>query len=111
MIITIFSKNRPRAVFCLEPWAEAAADFEGGFFSDVGGKGFAEDGVYSIATITYLCDGGDTYYAFKEADDIEQPVTFGFDYEAVVSYLVTECDHVVPEEYAEPQGRITIIGV
>ena len=78
--------------------------------SDVGGKGFAEDAVYSIATITYLCDGGDTYYAFKEAADIEQPVTFGFDYEAVTSYLITECDHVVPEEYAEPQGRITIIG-
>ncbi|MBR3317172.1 MAG: hypothetical protein IKG21_05070 [Atopobiaceae bacterium] len=64
-----------------------------------------------MATSSYLCAGGDTYYAFKLASDAEQPVTFGFDYEALSSYLVAGCDHEVPEEYKEPQGRITIVGL
>ena len=48
---------------------------------------------------------------FKEASEVEQPVTFAYDYDAVASYLVEACDHVVPDEYAEPQGRITITGL
>ena len=47
----------------------------------------------------------------EEAAEAEAPTAFGFDYEAVVSYLVTECDHTVPKDYAEPQGRITITGL
>lgn len=78
---------------------------------DVGGRGFDESETYSVATISFLCEGGDTYYAFKVASDAEEPVTFGFDYEALSSYLVSACNHVVPEEYAGPQGRITIIGL
>lgn len=79
--------------------------------SDVGGRGFDEAETYSIATSTFLCAGGDTYYVFKEAADAQQPVTFGFDYEALSSYLVVGCDHRVPDIYAEPQGRITIVGL
>lgn len=79
--------------------------------TDVGGKGFDESESYSIAASSFLCAGGDTYYAFKKAVDAEPPVTFGFDYEALASYLVEGCKYTVPEEYAEPQGRITIIGV
>ena len=78
---------------------------------DVGGRGFSLDETYSLAMTDFLCDGGDTYYAFREASEAEQPVTFGYDYEALASYLVEACDHVVPEQYAEPQGRITVIGV
>lgn len=55
-------------------------------------------------------EGGDTYHAFKEAADAQSPVMFSFDYEAITSYLVTACDHTVPDTYAEPQGRITILG-
>lgn len=79
--------------------------------ADVGGRGFDKEATYAIAMTTFLCEGGDTYYAFKEAFDAEQPVTFGFDYEAIVSYLVVACDHAVPDSYAEPQGRITIVGL
>lgn len=79
--------------------------------TDVGGRGFDANATYSIATISFLCSGGDTYYAFKNASDAEQPTTFGFDYEAFTSYLVEGCGHTVPNEYAEPQGRITITGV
>ena len=78
---------------------------------DVGGRGFSLDDTYALAASTFLCAGGDTYYAFKGAAQAEQPVTFGYDYEAFSGYLVEACDHVVPEEYAEPQGRITIVGL
>ncbi len=79
--------------------------------SDVGGRGFDANTTYSIATISFLCDGGDTYYVFKQAADAEKPTTFGFDYEAFTSYLVAACDHTVPDQYAAPQGRITITGL
>lgn len=77
--------------------------------TDVGGRGFDENETYSIATCSFMAMGGDTYYAFKDASDALSPVVFGFDYEAVASYLVVACDHKVPDEYAEAQGRITII--
>lgn len=76
---------------------------------DVGGRGFSEDETYSIATNSFIAEGGDTYHAFKDASDVEAPVTFGFDYEALTSYLVESCDHAVPEQYAEPQGRIIVV--
>ncbi len=60
---------------------------------------------------SFLYSGGDTYYVFKQASQAEPPITFGFDYEALTSYLVTACDHVVPDQYAKPQGRITITGL
>ncbi len=78
---------------------------------DVGGKGFDEAAVYTIASTDFICDGGDTYYCFKEAAETGDPVTLGFDYEALSSYLVSGCDHAVPEQYANPQGRITIVGL
>lgn len=78
---------------------------------DVNGKGFSEDATYSIATSNYLCIGGDTYHAFKDASDVKEPTTFGFDYEAFVSFLVEGCDHTVPNDYAEPHGYITITGL
>ena len=79
--------------------------------TDVAGRGFDEKATYSIATSSFICEGGDTYHAFKDAYDAETPVPFGFDYEAFTSYLVEGCNHEVPAEYAEPQGRITITGL
>jgi len=78
---------------------------------DVGGRGWDPDETYSIATNDFICQGGDTYYRFKEAADAETPITCDFDYEALASYLIVACDHEVPEVYAAPQGRITIVGV
>ena len=77
--------------------------------SDVGGKGFNENETYSIATNSFICEGGDSYHAFKEASEAQDPVEFGFDYEALSSYLVVGCDHVVPDRYSNAQDRITII--
>ena len=78
---------------------------------DVGGRGFNESETYSIATSSFICAGGDTYYAFKEAYDAELPTVFGFDYEALSSYLAVACDHEVPPDYENPQGRMTITGL
>lgn len=78
---------------------------------DVGGSEFDEGETYTIAMSNFLCEGGDTYYAFKAAADAEAPQTFGFDFEAITSYLVEGCDHEVPAEYEAPQGRITIVGI
>lgn len=76
--------------------------------TDVGGRGFDANATYTIATISFLASGGDTYYAFKAASDAKTPTAFGFDYEAIVSYLTVACNHEVPDQYATPQGRITI---
>lgn len=76
---------------------------------EVGGREFEEGATYEIATNSFLSAGGDSYYVFKVAADAKQPATFGFDYDAVVSYLVEGCDHTVPDDYAESQGRITIL--
>ncbi|MBR2682545.1 MAG: bifunctional metallophosphatase/5'-nucleotidase [Atopobiaceae bacterium] len=78
---------------------------------DVGGREFDEGETYTIAMSNFLCEGGDTYYAFKAAADAEAPQTFGFDFEAITSYLVEGCDHEVPAEYEAAQDRITIVGV
>lgn len=75
----------------------------------VGGHAWAADERYSLAVSDFLCEGGDTYYAFRQAADAEMPVTCDFDYEALSSYLVVACDHEVPDAYSESQGRIRII--
>ena len=75
----------------------------------VGDRAWAADDVYSIATTEFLSQGGDTYYAFKQAADAEDRIMCDFDYEVFTGYLAGPCDHEVPETYAEPQGRITII--
>ena len=79
--------------------------------TDVAGRGFDEGETYTLAASSFLCEGGDTYYAFKAAAEAERPVTFGFDYEALVGYLVEGCGHEVPAQYEGPQGRITITGL
>ncbi len=78
--------------------------------AEVGGQPFDVEATYSIVTSDFLAAGGDTYHAFKDASEAKQPTVLGFDYEALASYLVEGCDHAVPDEYAEPQGRITVVG-
>ena len=78
--------------------------------ADVGGRGFDEGETYTVATNDFVSSGGDAFYAFREAAEAEEPLIYGFDYEAMASYLVEGCDHVVPDTYAEAQDRITIVG-
>ena len=75
----------------------------------VGGKPWEADARYLLATSDFLCQGGNTYYAFKRAADTEIPAVCDFDYEALSGFLTVACDHEVPNVYSEPQGRIRIV--
>ena len=78
--------------------------------TDVNGKGFDLDATYVIAVSAFIASGGDTYYAFAEAGDQTQEYIGYVDYQAFQYYLEDELGGTVPDSYAEPQGRITVIG-
>ena len=72
----------------------------------VGGKDFDPAATYTIATNDFMAAGGDTYYAFAAASsqfDTGLPLD-----EVLMDYITTELKGVVGEQYAQPQGRITI---
>ena len=74
----------------------------------VGGEPFDKDALYTIATNDFIGAGGDTYYAFKYAY-----ATAGYDTgvaleDALVNYVQQELGGVVGQQYAQPQGRITV---
>ena len=77
--------------------------------NSVGGRAWAAEETYTLAVSDFLCQGGDTYYALKQAADAAAPTPCDFDYEAFTGYLTVACDHEVPDRYAQPQGRIKII--
>lgn len=74
----------------------------------VGGKAFNPKTTYTIATNDFMAAGGDTYYAFKAASvnyDLGIPMD-----EVVMDYIKEYLDgKVTYENYAYPEGRITII--
>jgi len=76
---------------------------------EINGKEFDPTATYAVVTNNFCGSGGDTYYAFRRAYDAGK----GFDTsipmdEAVVNYINYELGGVIPEKYAEPQGRIII---
>ena len=77
--------------------------------TDVGGKGFDLDATYKLATINFIATGGDTYAVFAGLANSLESTGYLF-YQAVQHYLEDECAGVVPETYAQPQGRITVVG-
>lgn len=59
-----------------------------------------------MVTNNFCAAGGDTYYAFAAASsqfDTGLPLD-----EVLMDYITTELKGVVGEQYAQPQGRITI---
>jgi 5'-nucleotidase/UDP-sugar diphosphatase len=76
--------------------------------SDVGGKGFSTDALYAIATNDFVAEGGDTYYAFKQAASDRGTVSGNFDYEAFQSFITDSLKGTVADPYSQPQGRIVI---
>ena len=78
--------------------------------SEVNGKDFDEKAVYTLAASDFITTGGDTYYCFAEAAAKSGVETAGYTpYQAMRYYLEDECGGVVPDRYAEPQGRVTVI--
>ena len=72
----------------------------------INGKDFDPDADYVVVTNDFLAAGGDTYYAFSVANNIDTGKLMD---EAVVEYITEELGGVVTaEQYGEPQGRITV---
>lgn len=70
------------------------------------GKAFDPNKTYAVVTNNFCAAGGDTYYAFAAASsqfDTGLPLD-----EVLMDYITTELKGVVGEQYAQPQGRITI---
>ena len=75
--------------------------------NSINGKDFDPSKTYAVVTNNFLASGGDTYYAFAAASaqfDTGLPLD-----EVLMDYITTELEGVVGEQYAQPQGRITVI--
>ena len=77
---------------------------------EVNGKPFDPNATYAVITNNFCAAGGDTYYSFKRAYDAGK----GFDTgivldEALVNYISDKLGGTIGADYAEPQGRITIV--
>ena len=77
--------------------------------TEVGGKAFDPEAVYTIATIDFVASGGDTYYCFAQAGAKTKTYVGYLDFDALANYMKTGLEGTIPEIYAEPQGRITVI--
>ncbi len=72
----------------------------------VGGKAWKADEEYTIAVNNFMAAGGDTFYVLKEGSFSYD--TEIVDSEALIDYFVNGLGGVIGDEYAAPQGRITI---
>ena len=72
----------------------------------VGGKAWKADENYTIAVNNFMAAGGDTYYVLKEGSFVYD--TEVVDADALIDYFVNGLGGVIGDEYAAPQGRITI---
>ncbi|MGI6687908.1 MAG: bifunctional metallophosphatase/5'-nucleotidase [Christensenellales bacterium] len=75
----------------------------------VGGQPFDLEGLYLIATNDFTAAGGDTYYAFRYPNATSGYKTGVALEDALVRYVTTVLGGVVGQDYANPQGRITVI--
>ena len=74
----------------------------------VAGEAIDPEATYTVASHNYMLkDGGDGFNMFR-GDKVIVDETMA-DNEVLTSYIVDELDGVIPESYAEPQGRITIL--
>lgn len=71
----------------------------------VGDKAFDAKATYHIAVNNFMADGGDTYYVFTQASNVID--TGIVDAEVLISF-VKSLGGVIGEQYAKPQGNITI---
>jgi len=73
---------------------------------EINGQPFNKKDTYAVITNIFCSDGGDTYYVFGQCEtkfDTGMPQD-----EAVVNYIENVLGGVIGEDYAQPQGRITV---
>ena len=75
--------------------------------NEVNGKPFDPEATYAVITNNFCAAGGDTYYAFASATD-QFDTGLPLD-EVLMQYISEVLGGVIGEQYAEPQGRITVI--
>ena len=74
---------------------------------NINGKPFDPAKTYAVITNNFLAVGGDTYYAFAATEDqFDTGITLD---EALMAYITEALGGVIGQEYAAPQGRITIL--
>lgn len=76
--------------------------------NSVNGQPFDSKATYAVITNNFCAAGGDTYYAFASATE-QFDTGIPLD-EALMAYITEELNGVVGEAYAEPEGRITVVG-
>ena len=70
----------------------------------VDGKDLDPEAIYTLAITQYLFTGGDGYTVFEGANIYS--TTALADNEVVMKYIKENLNGVIPENYAEPQGRV-----
>ncbi len=74
--------------------------------NSVNGKPFDPEANYTVVVNSFQAEGGDTYYALTQGSFVHD--TGIVDADALISY-VNSMNGIIGEEYADAQGRITII--
>ena len=79
--------------------------------SEVNGQPFDEEATYAVITRNANFNGMDSPYMFKEAAGANEKstITTAVVRDVVWLYLAGELNNVIGEDYAEAQGRITIV--
>ena len=73
----------------------------------INGQPFDPEADYVVVSNDFLAAGGDTYYAFSVANNIDTGAALD---EVVMEYITEVLDGTVTaEQYGEPQGRITVL--
>ncbi|MBR2042640.1 MAG: bifunctional metallophosphatase/5'-nucleotidase, partial [Oscillospiraceae bacterium] len=73
--------------------------------NSINGEEFDPAAKYAVISNNFCAAGGDTYYAFAAATE-QFDTGIPLD-EALMEYITVELGGVIPETYAEPQGRIS----
>lgn len=78
--------------------------------ADVNGQPLDEEAVYAVITSNANLNGMDVSYVFKAAAEANEnsTITTAVVRDVVWMYLSEELNNVVSEQYAEPQGRLTV---
>ena len=75
--------------------------------NSVNGKAFDENATYAVVTNSACAAGKDTYTAFGTASSkVDTGVTVA---DALIGYITESLNGVVGQQYAKPQGRITVL--
>ncbi|MBR0139767.1 MAG: 5'-nucleotidase C-terminal domain-containing protein [Firmicutes bacterium] len=92
------------------PWYKAASVGRV-TVTEVNGKDFDEAATYAVITSNANFNGMDSSYIFKEAAEANEKstITTAVVRDVVWMFLDEELDNVVSEDYAKPQGRITVV--